>query len=106
MDNLLVGATVKALCSVHDYWQLITDQPIVTINNPFQVIYNDEIVTCDRYSIVQGQKIMDEKYVENGYYEITLTSNISIKISLSPEDYTCPEGVYIYNSNEGLFIVF
>ena len=35
MENLLTGAVVKGLYPVCDYWQLVTDAPIVTIYNPF-----------------------------------------------------------------------
>ena len=38
MENLLTGAVVKGLYPVCDYWQLVTDAPIVTIYNPFRVL--------------------------------------------------------------------
>lgn len=106
MDNLLMGAAVKELCPVHDYWQLVTDKPKVMINNPFQIMRRGEVLLCSKFNAVQEQTIIAEEYVDGEFYRIMLTDDISIKISLQAEDYTCPEGVAIMDSNEGTFVVF
>lgn len=106
MNGLLMGAVVKELCPVHDYWQLVTDRPKVMINNPFQVMHGGEVLLCSKYNAVQEQTIIAEECVDGKFYRITLTDDISIKISLRAEDYTCPEGVTITDSNEGTFVVF
>ena len=93
MDNLLMGAVVKELCPVHDYWQLVTDKPKVMINNPFQIMRRGEVLLCSKFNAVQEQTIIAEEYVDREFYRIMLTDDISIKISLQVEDYTCPEGV-------------
>ena len=106
MNSLLKGAVVKELCPVHDYWQLVTDRPKVMINNPFQIMRRGEVLLCAQYNAVQEQTIIAEEYVEGEFYQITLTDDIFIKISLRAEDYTCPEGVAIMDSNVGMFVAF
>lgn len=106
MNSLLMGAVVKELCPVHDYWQLATDRSKVMINNPFQIMRRGEVLLCSQYNAVQEQTIIAEEYVEGELYQITLTDDISIKISLQAEDYTCPEGVAITDSNVGMFVAF
>lgn len=49
MNSLLMGAVVKELCPVHDYWQLVTDRPKVMINNPFQIMRRGEVLLCSQY---------------------------------------------------------
>ena len=106
MNSLLMGAVVKELCPVHDYWQLVTDKPRAMINNPFEIMRRGEVLLCSQYNAVREQTILAEEYVEGELYQITLTDDISIKISLRAEDYTCPEGVAITDSSAGMFVVF
>ena len=42
-DNLLCDAIVKDLCPICDYWQFITDGPIITINNPFKIYFKGRV---------------------------------------------------------------
>lgn len=56
--------------------------------------------------MVEGQTVVSECCEEDAYYQITLGNGVRLQISLRPEDYTGPEGVYILNSNAGLFLVF
>lgn len=108
MENLLSGAVVMHLYPVCDYWQLITDGPIITINNPIEISYNNGVYLpgeIDKH-FISGEKITSEMYVENEFYEITLQNTLRIKISLYPDDYVCPEAVCISNSNMGVFVVF
>ena len=108
MENLLSDAVVIDLYPVCDYWQLITDGPIITINNPIEISYNNRVYLpgkIGRHFII-GEKIISEMYVENEFYKITLQNALQIKISLCPDDYVCPEAVCISNPNMGVFVVF
>lgn len=106
--DLLTGAVVKKLQQIEDYWQLITNGPIVTINNPFLIVFQSRTISpieCNQ-KIYAGQKIVTENYLENRYYQIVLENGAKINISLEPMDYICPEAVYISDSNNGQFVVF
>ena len=106
MENLLTGAVVKGLYPVCDYWQLVTDAPIVTIYNPFRVLEGGRALPPPEYGRLCGRRITAEEYLEEAYYRLTLEHGAELCVSLRPRDYTCPEGVYLFNSNEGLFVVF
>lgn len=106
--DFLTGAVVQTLCPVCDYWQLMTDGPIVSIYNPFQLFLpQQEHPVCHwDSSMVEGQTVVGECCEEDVFYQITLGNGVRLQISLRPEGYTGPEGIYILNSNAGLFLVF
>lgn len=108
MKDLLSGAVVKDFYPICDYWQLITDGPIVTINNPIVIFYQNKSYFPHEIEkeFVSGKKITSETYVENESYEIFLQNELRIKISLCPDDYVCPEAICISNSRSGGFVVF
>lgn len=107
--DLVTGAVVKKLQQIEDYWQIITNGPIVTINNPFFIAFQGRTISpieCNQ-EICTGQKIVAENYLENRFYQFVLENGAKITISLDPIDYICPEAVYIVNANNGCpFIVF
>lgn len=106
--DFLTGAVVQELRPVCDYWQLVTDGPIVSLYNPFQVFLPHQEQPSHHWDcgMVEGQAVVSECCEEDAYYQITLGNGVRLQISLRPEDYTGPEGVYILNSNAGLFLVF
>lgn len=108
-NDLVKGAVVEKLQQIEDYWQLITNGPTVTINNPFSISFQGKTISpieCNR-EICTGQKIIAENYSENMFYQIILGNGARITISLDPTDYICPEAVYISDANNGCqFVVF
>ena len=107
MDDLLIGSIVKKMQPVEDYWQILTDGPIVTINNPFEITLLGKHMPMETATkVMVGQRIVAENYLEDDYYLIILENGLQINISLNPMDYVCPEAVYIANSNSGQFVVF
>ena len=108
MESLLSDAVVTDLYPMCDYWQLVTDGPVITINNPIEISYkNKAYLPCEiDKSLITGRRITGEKYIENVLYELVLENTLRIKISLCPDDYVCPEAVCVSNSNIGSFVVF
>ena len=108
MESLLSDAVVTGLYPVCDYWQLITNGPVITINNPIEISYKNKVyLPCEiDKSLITGRRITGERYIENVLYEIVLENTLRIKISLCPDDYVCPEAVCISNPNMGGFVVF
>lgn len=107
MNDLLIGSVVEKVQPVEDYWQILTDGPIITINNPFEItLFGKHIPVETASKVIVGKKIVAENYMEDAYYLIILENDIRIRISLNPMDYVCPEAVYIANSNSGQFVVF
>lgn len=43
MESLLSDAVVTDLYPVCDYWQLVTDGPVITINNPIEISYMNKV---------------------------------------------------------------
>ena len=84
MESLLSDAVVTDLYPVCDYWQLVTDGPVITINNPIEISYMNKVYLpyeIDK-SLITGRRITGEKYIENVLYELVLENTLRIKISL------------------------
>lgn len=62
MENLLSDAMLMDLYPVCDYWQLITDGSIITINNPIEISYNNAVYLPSEIDkrLIIGKKITSE----------------------------------------------
>lgn len=60
MESLLSDAVVTDLYPVCDYWQLVTDGPVITINNPIEISYMNKVYIRQRLRYYRTLDIADE----------------------------------------------
>jgi hypothetical protein len=103
----IVGAKIKEVKEVHDYWQIVTDRGIISIYNAcsFQIEGRSfGLNELDKHEIGNNLIIACE-IKENEYLRFNVDDRYIIEVSLLDEAYIGPEAVAVnFNSGETMVI--
>jgi len=104
----IVGAEIKSVEEVFDYWQIVTDKGTINMYNPYKFFIpegnNSEMMEAKAANLKNAivTKVIFEK---DQHLKLELNHQKVLVISLAEQDYTGPEAISIHYST-GEIIIF